>query len=193
MTEMTEMTKISEIRIFFENPKNPPKTRFFRGARCTRVKKLLYPEPHQKWQLYSGWQKFGKNRGFLCCEHFLCQKVTLPWDKPKKTLLFRVKKTLYSGWQKFLILSPTCQFLGQKVVYYELYAKKMLVTKMTKKGGFYKVFQNQIIYRKNGQNRKIFHGYFLVEISVILSPCFFLIFFFQFYGEKNKKKIILSP
>ena len=114
--------------------------------------------------------------------------MTLPWGTPKKTLLFRVKKTLYSGWQKFLILSPTCHFLGQKVVYYELYAKKMLVTKMTKKGGFYKVFQNQIIYRKNGQNRKIFHGYFLVEISVILSPCFFLIFFFQFYGEKNKKK-----
>ena len=82
----------------------------------------------------------------------------------------------------------TCHFLGQKVVYYELYAKKMLVTKMTKKGGFIKCFRIRSFIGKMAKIGKFFHGYFLVEISVILSPCFFLIFFFQFYGEKNKKK-----
>ena len=127
---VTEMTEISEFLKFFKIPKMTQKTRFFRGARCTRVKKLLYPESHQKWHQKKRqkitstlgdkmtemtemtkisekrffFEKLTKKSDFLWCEENKWNKTVLPWMKPKKTLFLIIKKTallwVTKIWQK---------------------------------------------------------------------------------------------
>ena len=124
------MTEISEFLKIFKTPKISKKTRFFRGARCTWVKKLLYPESHQKWhkkkrpkiastlgdkmtemtemtkisEIRIFFEKLTKKSVFLWCEENKWYKMVLPWMTLKKTLFLIIKKTallwVTKIWQK---------------------------------------------------------------------------------------------